>query len=384
MQAYKNLLEDIMANGRQRDDRTGTGTTSVFARHIEFDLMDGFPLLTLKATPFTAVVAELVWFLEGSTSARRLNVLGSKIWDRWAIPEDTTMAVPLTIEQRCELLVKHLNIDRLITNATIDGSWAAAHPEVFDDNDIPETHRITNMIAGELGPIYGYQWRSWVGLNGDSDPVVIDQIANVVNSIKDNPWSRRHIVSAWNVAALPDESISPQANVEQGAMALAPCHVLFQFYVNTMTLCERIDTYNADPSNAGIRMAPVDGDTVHQMELLDRLDIPRESLSCQVYMRSVDVPVGLPFNIASYALLTHLVANACGLSVGRLAMSLGDVHVYSDQRNAVAEMLKRDVLPLPKLHLPRDITVFKHTVPTIVECLKDYKPHPTIVVPVAV
>lgn len=384
MQAYKNLLQDIYDNGRTRYDRTGTGTRSVFGRQIEFNLTDGFPLLTLKNTPLRAVAAELAWFLEGSTTTRRLNELGSTIWDRWAVKEPTTRQVELTVEERCELLVNQLGLNKLITSATVDGDWAVRNPELFDQYNIPTTKPVTLNQVGDLGPIYGVQWRGWVGVNNEQLQI-IDQIQAVVESLKTNPWSRRHLVSAWNVSDLPDELYSPQDNVLNGKQALAPCHVMFQFYVEQMTMLERVAHFNADIDNANMLMG-VDANTneADQMDLLDRLNVPTMSLSCQVYMRSVDVPVGLPFNIASYALLTHLMANECGMSVGSLVMSLGDTHIYHDQIPMVEDMLTRTPKPLPRLNLSRHVNIAHHTVDEIVAALDGYDPHPHLRIPVAV
>ena len=384
MQAYKTLLQDVYDNGRTRADRTGTGTRSVFGRQIEFDLTAGFPLLTLKSTPLRAVAAELVWFLEGSTTTRRLNELGSTIWDRWAVAAPTTRQVELTVEERCELLVNHLGISKLITSATVDGNWALENPELFDQYNIPSTKTVTLNQTGDLGPIYGVQWRGWVGVSNEQLEIT-DQIQAVIQSLRTNPWSRRHLVSAWNVADLPDELNTPQENVLNGKQALAPCHVMFQFYVEEMTPLERIAHFNRDPDNVGIRMG-VNADTVtaDQMDLLDRLLVPTMSLSCQVYMRSVDVPVGLPFNIASYALLTQLMANECGMSLGRLVMSLGDAHIYHDQTPMVEDMLTRTPNPSPRLHLHTSTNVTHHTVADIVAGLSGYDPHPHLRIPVSV
>ncbi|MGL5250301.1 MAG: thymidylate synthase, partial [Enterovibrio sp.] len=209
MKQYLELMQDIIDNGHDRTDRTGTGTRSVFGRQLRFDLSAGFPLLTTKKLYTRAIIGELLWFLNGDTNIAFLQDNKIHIWDEWA-----------------------------------------------DAN-------------GELGPVYGAQWRSWQTPNGE----VVDQVAQLIEQIKSKPHSRRHIISAWNPAALPDETQTPQQNVAQGKMALAPCHCLFQFYV-------------------------ADG-----------------KLSCQLYQRSADYFLGVPFNIASYALLTHMVAQQCDLQV---------------------------------------------------------------------
>ncbi|WP_250656857.1 thymidylate synthase [Alkalimarinus coralli] len=249
MKAYLDLMQDVVDSGTDKGDRTGVGTRSVFGRQIRFDLSKGFPLVTTKKIHLKSVIYELLWFLKGSTDNTWLKERGVSIWDAWAT--DT----------------------------------------------------------GDLGPIYGKQWRSWLGPNGET----VDQISEVIEQIKTKPDSRRLIVSAWNPAELPDESIGPQANVEQGRMALAPCHCLFQFYV-------------------------LDG-----------------KLSCQLYQRSADLFLGVPFNIASYALLTHMIADQCGLDVGEFIHTFGDCHLYQNHLNddIVFKQLKRTPRSLPKLVIKR-------------------------------
>jgi thymidylate synthase len=260
---YLDLLADIIAHGAQRGDRTGTGTLSVFGRQMRFDLAAGFPLLTTKKVHFKAIVLELIWFLKGDTNVRWLQERGCSIWDEWA-----------------------------------------------DEN-------------GELGPVYGKQWRSWAAPDGR----VIDQMTNVVQSLIRNPESRRHIVSAWNPAEVDD-------------MALPPCHCLFQFYV------------------------------------------AEGRLSCQLYQRSADVFLGVPFNIASYALLTMMVAQAIGLEPGEFVHTLGDAHLYLNHLDQARLQLTREPLPFPTLGLApgRDLLAFT---PEDI-ALKGYRPHPAIKAPIAV
>lgn len=250
MKIYQELLRDIMY-GAEKDDRTGTGTRSIFGRQARFNLEEGFPVLTVKEIHFKSVVHELLWFLNGETNVQYLKDNGVRIWNEWA------------------------------------------------DED------------GSLGPIYGSQWRYWVAYDRTGDHRHVDQIENVIEQIKTNPNSRRMIVSAWNVADLPDETKSPQENVKNGKMALAPCHAFFQFYVS-------------------------DG-----------------KLSCQIYCRSQDVVLGTPFNWASYALLTHMVAQQCDLKVGDLIWTGGDCHIYKNHFDAVMVMISRDPYPLPKLVIKR-------------------------------
>lgn len=260
---YEDLLRDVLATGTRKGDRTGTGTRSVFGRQIRYDLAKGFPLVTTKRVHLKSVVYELLWFLRGDSNVRWLQERGVKIWDDWA-----------------------------------------------DE-------------SGELGPVYGVQWRSWPTPDGGH----VDQIAKVVEQIRTNPDSRRHIVTAWNPAEVDD-------------MALPPCHALFQFYV-------------------------ADG-----------------KLSCQLYQRSADLFLGVPFNIASYALLTHMVAAQTGLEVGEFVWTGGDVHIYDNHVEQVETQLARDPYPYPSLRLaPRD-SIFDYEFEDV-EVL-GYVSHPTIKAPIAV
>ena len=260
---YLDLLAEIIAAGERRDDRTGVGTLSLFGRQLRFDLARGFPLLTTKKVHFRSIVVELIWFLRGETNVRWLQERGCSIWDEWA-----------------------------------------------DE-------------SGELGPVYGKQWRSWAAPDGR----VIDQITAVAEAIKDNPGSRRHIVSAWN-----------PADVE--AMALPPCHCLFQFHV------------------------------------------ARGRLSCQLYQRSADVFLGLPFNIASYALLTHLMARETNLGAGDLVITLGDAHLYLNHLDQARLQLSREPLPFPNLRLAPRASLFAIEPEDIT--LEGYRAHPAIKAPIAV
>jgi thymidylate synthase len=264
MQQYLALMRDVLERGARKDDRTGTGTLSLFGYQMRFDLAAGFPLVTTKKLHLRSIIHELLWFLQGATNVRYLREHGVSIWDEWADPE------------------------------------------------------------GNLGPVYGYQWRSWPTPDGKS----IDQIADVVAQIRRNPDSRRLIVSAWNVSDIPH-------------MALAPCHALFQFYV------------------------------------VDR------RLSCQLYQRSADVFLGVPFNIASYALLTHMVAQQSDLSVGDFIWTGGDGHLYLNHLEQVRMQLQREPLPLPRLVLkrrPPDLFSYRFEDFEVV----GYQSHPAIKAPIAV
>ena len=279
MQQYLDLMRDVIDNGVDKRDRTGVGTRSVFGRQLRFDLRQGFPLITTKQVHTKSIILELLWFLQGRTDNGWLQERGCTIWNEWA-------------DER-----------------------------------------------GELGPVYGKQWRSWACPDGST----IDQVSQVVHQIKTKPDSRRLLVTAWNPADLPDESRSPVDNVRDGKMALAACHAFFQFYV------------------------------------------AEGRLSCQLYQRSADLFLGVPFNIASYALLTHMIAEECGLGVGDFVHTFGDCHLYLNHLtdDIVYEQLRREPCPLPKLVLKRKpASLFDYELDDF--AFEEYNPHPRISAPVAV
>lgn len=274
---YLGTLNHVLLSGKRRIDRTGTGTTSLFGQQMRFDLTPTFPLLTSKKVHWPSVVHELLWFLKGDTNIKYLNDNGVKIWDAWA-----------------------------------------------DEN-------------GDLGPVYGAQWRDWecpgVGLR-------IDQIADLVCNLKNDPFSRRHIVSAWNPAVLPDPDDSPQANASRGLQALPPCHTMFQFYVEELTVEERMEM----APQYGFKFGPTEDGHLNAdavSKAMDVAGVPRLGLSCQLYQRSADMFLGVPFNIASYSLLTHLVAKTVGMYPMEFVWSGGDCHIYSNHVEQVKEQIDR-------------------------------------------
>jgi len=314
MDQYLQLCKTILADGALKDDRTGTGTKSIFGHQLRFDLTKGFPLVTTKRTAMRLITSELLWFIKGDTNIKTLIAERNHIWDEWAFekwvksedytgPDMTDFGLRATKEVDFQqILNEQMNIFR----------------EKILLND-----EFANKF-GDLGPVYGRQWRSWPSTNGQS----IDQLKNVIESIKKNPDSRRHIVTAWN----PSE-------VDQ--MALPPCHTFFQFYV-------------------------ADG-----------------KLSCQLYQRSADVFLGVPFNIASYALLTHLIAKECNLEVGDFVHTLGDAHIYSNHMDQVNEQLSRQPRELPTLTISNDKeSIFDLETEDI--SIEGYDPHPRIKAPIAV
>ena len=274
MKQYLDLVKHVLENGNEKSDRTGTGTKSVFGHQMRFDLSEGFPLVTTKKLHLKSIIYELLWFLKGDTNIKYLQENGVKIWDEWA-----------------------------------------------DSN-------------GDLGPVYGHQWRNW----NDNE---IDQIVSVINSLKDNPDSRRMLVTAWNPGVLPDTKKSFEENVQNGKAALPPCHAFFQFYVHN------------------------------------------QKLSCQLYQRSADIFLGVPFNIASYALLTEMIAHVCNLKCGEFVHTFGDAHIYNNHIEQVQLQLKREPKPLPKLKFKRKVDNIFDFKFNDFEIL-NYDPHPHIKGKVAV
>lgn len=274
MQPYHDLLRHILQNGHQKEDRTGTGTKSIFGYQMRFDLNEGFPLVTTKKLHLKSIIYELLWFLKGDTNISFLTQNGVRIWNEWADSK------------------------------------------------------------GDLGPVYGHQWRNW---NNEG----IDQIKEIVHTLKTNPDSRRMLVSAWNPSVLPDTSHSFEVNVANGKAALPPCHALFQFYVS------------------------------------------QGRLSCQLYQRSADVFLGVPFNIASYALLTMMIAQVCDLKLGEFIHTFGDVHIYNNHLEQVKLQLSREPRELPKMKLnPSVKDLFSFTYEDF--SLENYHPYPSIKASVAV
>lgn len=274
MKQYHDLVKHVLENGNEKGDRTGTGTKSVFGHQMRFDLSEGFPMVTTKKLHLKSIVYELLWFIRGDTNIKYLQENGVRIWNEWA-----------------------------------------------DEN-------------GDLGPVYGHQWRNW---NSDE----VDQLKEVISALKTNPNSRRMLVSAWNPSVLPDTSVPFSENVANGKAALPPCHAFFQFYV------------------------------------------AEGKLSCQLYQRSADIFLGVPFNIASYALFTMMIAQVCGYEVGEFIHTFGDAHIYNNHQEQLELQLSRDLRPLPKMKINPDIkSIFDFTFDDFQ--LIDYNPHPHIKGKVAV
>jgi thymidylate synthase len=277
LKAYQDLLADVLSNGVEKGDRTGTGTISVFGRQFRHNLEDGFPLLTTKKLHFKSIINEMIWFLNGDTNTKWLKENGVKIWDEWATED------------------------------------------------------------GDLGPVYGKQWTAWPTKDGKT----INQIDYVVNTLKTNPNSRRILFHGWNVEYLPDESVSPQENARNGKMALPPCHLLYQFYV------------------------------------------ANNKLSTHLYIRSSDLLLGNPYNLAGASFLTHMLAQQCDMGVGEIVVTMGDAHIYLNHIDQVKLQLTREPRPLPKLVLKRKpASIYDYKFEDFE--IEGYDPHPHISAPVSI
>ncbi|WP_366249787.1 thymidylate synthase [Terribacillus aidingensis] len=313
-QAYLDLCRYVLKNGTKKEDRTGTGTVSVFGYQMRFDLQKGFPLLTTKKVPFRLIASELLWFLKGDTNIRYLLEHNNNIWNEWAfknwVESDAYDGPDMTDFGR-----RSLQDDNF--RKTYETQMEQFKQLILTDDAFSERF-------GHLGDVYGKQWRNWKTSQGES----IDQLQDIIETIKKNPDSRRLIVSAWNPEDVP-------------SMALPPCHTMFQFYV-------------AD-----------------------------NKLSCQLYQRSGDIFLGIPFNIASYSLLTHLIAKECGLEVGEFIHTIGDAHLYTNHLEQVKTQLDRTPKPLPALQIKDSFSsVFDASMDDLE--IIGYEPHPAIKAPVAV
>ena len=401
MKQYLDFLAAIKAKQSVRQDRTGTGTMAIFGHQMRFNLKEGFPLVTSKKVFVRGLIEELLWIIRGSTNNQELVDKNVHIWDSWAIPEDITQE---TYKQGFELaleLAKVLDkpqdeVVNMLMQADRDANIQNHNPEdpepkgamkIIKDNGLSLKKTVVIVKKGSLGPVYGEQWRRWYP-TFDGKPV--DQLAEAIQTIKSNPKSRRIIVNSWNPAVLPNELLSPQQNVEQGRMALAPCHCLFQFDVEPYTeqeflraLREKNLSEAAQEFDQLIQQEAGRDDIMAKMyELHHQYGVHMQRLSCQLYQRSADGPLGVPFNIASYALLTHMVAQVCDMDVGDFIWTGGNCHIYSNQHEGVDLQLPREPRQLPTLWLNPEIKdIDKSTIDDI--RIDGYDPHPEIKYPSA-
>ena len=391
---YLNLLADIINNGRTKGDRTGTGTIAVFGRQMRFDLSKGFPLLTTKAVHLKSIIHELLWFIKGDTNIGYLKEHGVKIWDDWAVKPEQIHPVVLSNKQR----VKMASIADERTEQSIwDEFTEYAEDEyesdlvAWDDLDdylhrlgIPTT-RPGNAKEGDLGPIYGKQWTAWENKDGTT----INQLSQVVEMLKKNPTSRRIIVTGWNPSVLPDESLTPEHNVLLGKQALPPCHTLFQFYAEELSILERRSLLSDArlASHMTTLLVHIDGmdPDVHEAEehkLFDLINISKYRLSLQLYGRSQDVFLGTPFNVASYSLLLMMVAQVTNMVPGEYIHTSGDTHIYANHMDQVREQLSRYPYSAPTMKLNPNVKKLEDFVFEDFT-LENYQSHPAIKAPVA-
>lgn len=404
MRQYLDMLRLVRENGVFKSDRTGTGTYSIFAHQMRFDLSAGFPLVTTKKTHLKSIIHELLWFLKGETNIRYLKENGVNIWDDWVL-SGTAEYRELTMKERSVMVskkgeealdkwtdhIREVRGDFLEGMADLTDEITEKHHQFLDTLDIPRQV----LMAGELGPVYGSQWRSWpdmihvehalddrsmkdiTGLGYEivacAESAVtyrrtIDQIANLIEQLKTNPDSRRLIVSAWNPALVDD-------------MALPPCHCLFQFYTAPLTSYERKQMLDKKLECGEARFW--NSDEEHFDEYLDKMGIPSRRLSCQLYQRSMDVFLGCPFNIASYALLTMMIAQVVNMVPGEFIHTSGDTHLYANHLEQADLQLTREPLPLPTMRLnPKVTSIFDFTFEDFE--LVGYESHPHIAAPIAV
>lgn len=313
-QAYLDLCKYVLENGTKKEDRTGTGTVSVFGYQMRFDLQKGFPLLTTKKVPFRLIASELLWFLKGDTNIRYLLQHNNNIWNEWAF-KNWVESEAYDGPDMTDFGRRSLQDDSF--RKTYETQMERFKQQILTDDSFSERF-------GHLGDVYGKQWRNWKTTQGES----IDQLQDIIETIKKNPDSRRLIVSAWNPEDVP-------------SMALPPCHTMFQFYV------------------------------------------ANNKLSCQLYQRSGDIFLGIPFNIASYSLLTHMIAKECGLEVGEFIHTIGDAHLYTNHLEQVETQLSRTPKALPTLQIKDSLhSVFDASMDDLE--IIGYEPHPAIKAPVAV
>ena len=405
MQQYVDLLRDVLANGNRKNDRTGTGTLSVFQRQMRFNLLEGYPLVGVKHTPIRPIIRENLWFLNGDTNNETLRTQKVKIWDDWAVGiEDITWEHVKLDTLKC--LVPPVLLDTSLHPKPTEALRWVESPNV--GGNVDDVLR-DGLRIGDLGPVYGKQMRAWNGgyldrreleakikmaehggqINVDRlkelmdySDAARDQISELLYLLKYRPDSRRHIVSNWNASDLPDEiNMTPQENVLVGNAALAWCHTMLQAYTRELSWAERKEAY----SRRFVEMPAVWNEPPECEQLFDKLGIPTRALSLSVYCRSQDLPLGTPFNIAGYALLCHMFAHILNYEVDELIWIGGDCHIYTNQLPMINEFIDREPRPLPKLTIDTKGRVVTDPKDFQLEdfVLTGYDPHPRVEIPVS-
>lgn len=394
MKNYLDLLRDVRENGRARGDRTGTGTISVFDRHLSWNLSEGFPLVTTKKCHLRSIIHELLWFVSGDTNIQYLNDNGVTIWDEWAAKDDINVfARRVEIQDVKRHLMENLGMSLHSAEQAMQKAFEKGMADEYTKNGADSPTRMIAVLRdmkilnesevvlpkiirkikkGDLGPVYGQMLRAFPGPDGTED-----QLFELIHGLATNPFSRRHIVDLWCPAVLPDEKLSIEDNVRNGKQALAPCHYGFQCYVEELTEKERWRRY-CDVNDLGRGNVPQDLE-----RLLDVARVPKYRLSLKWKQRSVDTFLGLPFNIASYALLTHMIAHNLNMEVGRLSVDMGDVHIYNNHFEQVDLQLTREPLSLPKLKIkcPVGTSIFDMKFDDFE--IEGYESHPAIKAPIS-
>ena len=367
MQQYLDLMAKTVKEGRYREGRNG-GTYGIFGHQMRFNLADGFPLVTTKKTHLRSIIHEMLWFMRGCTDNRELTKEGVTIWNEWAATKEMVEVgenVNWVAAQQNATITCPPGFDEMSWTDILDWFTKAG----LDVNDY------MYIQEGEIGPMYGKQMRSWPTAFGS-----IDQIKTILATLKKDPMSRRMCVSTWNPESLPWEDHSVEENVMEGRMALAPCHAFFQFYADELTTHERLAYVDRHYLTSYV--------LTHEARFINELEeanVPKYRLSCQLYMRSNDVPLGCPFNIAGYALLIHMFAHILNMIPGELVYTIGDAHIYANQMELTKTQLSRTPMKLPKLRIDtkgRDVTD-----PAFFQfddfILEGYESHPHIAYPVS-
>lgn len=408
MRNYLDLLRHAYEKGsRQINERTGEVTLKVVGPQLRYDLQAGFPLVTSSKKHLRSIIEELLWFIRGDTNNELLRARGVSIWDEWALTEPHVRKRPYSNRERAGLYAERegLNIqgvlamlDKLDSEEVMRGKRPSSKnggepnggEKFLDDQNVPAYEDLVIHPVGELGPIYGRMWRYWPNPDGTTT----DQLVQVLNDLKERPFSRRHIVTAWNPSVLPEETVNAQENVRRGRQALAPCHAFYQFVVEQLDRDQRIALYTHQVYNGAPTALQLDADPIYKLqrenvaepsaELQGLIDatlaahqIPDKRLGTVVTQRSADIPLGVPYNIASYAILTMMIAKQLNFALGELVMNFGDAHIYHKQMEGVALQITREPRPLPKLLLNPDVKNFFDYKFEDFQ-LVGYDPHPTI------